>query len=105
MGDYNVLAHLRKIPALLSVFDALMMSQELRDVLVYALKNPEQFQAYFAERNLQEVLHVSNRKPTITFTDDDLLVGTAEHNRPLYLTGDCEGRSIESSLIQGLPLT
>lgn len=59
VGDYKVVAHLRKIPALLSVFDALMMSQELRNVLVYALQNPEKFQAYFAERNMQEATYTS----------------------------------------------
>jgi hypothetical protein len=32
--EYNMLAHLRKIPALLSIFDALMMSQDLREVLI-----------------------------------------------------------------------
>ncbi|KAL0921607.1 hypothetical protein M5K25_008696 [Dendrobium thyrsiflorum] len=31
--DYNVLAHLRKIPSLLSVYDALMMSPDLRETL------------------------------------------------------------------------
>ncbi|KAL0924684.1 hypothetical protein M5K25_005533 [Dendrobium thyrsiflorum] len=33
--DYNVLAHLRKIPFLLSVYDALMMSPDLRETLHY----------------------------------------------------------------------
>jgi hypothetical protein len=35
--EYNVLAHLRKIPALLSIFDALMMSQDLREILIQTL--------------------------------------------------------------------
>jgi hypothetical protein len=35
--ECNVLAHLRKIPVLLSIFDALMMSQDLREVLVQTL--------------------------------------------------------------------
>jgi hypothetical protein len=35
--EYNVLAHLRKILTLLSIFDALMMSQDLREVLIQAL--------------------------------------------------------------------
>ncbi|KAL0923667.1 hypothetical protein M5K25_007733 [Dendrobium thyrsiflorum] len=39
--DYNVLAHLRKIPSLLSVYDALMMSLDLRETLVKALLEPE----------------------------------------------------------------
>jgi hypothetical protein len=39
--EYNIMAHLRKLPALLSVFDALMMSQKLRNVLICALQNLE----------------------------------------------------------------
>lgn len=41
IGEYSVLAHLRKIPALISVFDALVMSKDLRDSLIYALQNPD----------------------------------------------------------------
>ena len=41
VGDYNVLAHLRKIPALVSIYDTLMLSAEMRDALIYALQNPE----------------------------------------------------------------
>lgn len=33
--DYNVLAHLRKIPALLSVYDALMLSEELSEACAF----------------------------------------------------------------------
>ena len=32
--DYNVLAHLKKIPSLLTVYDALMLSPEMRTTLV-----------------------------------------------------------------------
>ena len=34
---------LKKIPTLLSVYDALKMSTELRMPLIYALMNPEEF--------------------------------------------------------------
>jgi hypothetical protein len=50
--EYNVLAHLRKIPALLSIFDALMMSQDLREVLIQALQDPEKYKSYFIEQNM-----------------------------------------------------
>jgi hypothetical protein len=50
--EYNLLAHLRKISALLSIFDALMMSQDLREVLVQALQNPEKYKSYFIEQNM-----------------------------------------------------
>ena len=55
--DYNIVGHLKKIPALLSVFDALMMSQELRDTLTHVLQNPEEYKAYFAEAHMTEVLY------------------------------------------------
>lgn len=74
---------------MLSVFDALMMSKELRDVLSHALQNPEEDQSYFAERHMKEVLYATH-SATISFTDDDLLTRTTEHNRPLYVTGMCE---------------
>lgn len=85
--------------ASLSVFDALMMSEDLREVLIYALQHPEEFQAHFAEKRLQEVALVNNQEPTITFNDDDLLVGTSDHKRPLYLTGECEGQRINWILL------
>jgi len=40
VGDYNVLAQLRRVPASLSILDALMMSSDSRDALIYALQNP-----------------------------------------------------------------
>jgi hypothetical protein len=84
--EYNVLAHLRKIPTLLSIFDALMMSQDLREVLVQALY-------------IQEALFTAKRATCINFTDDDLLIGTSNHNRPLYITGNCGGQKIGRILV------
>jgi hypothetical protein len=89
--EYNVLAHLRKILALLSIFDALMMLQDLKEVLIQALQNPEEYKSYFIEQNMQEALFTVNRTACINFTDDDLLIGTADHNRPLYITGNYGG--------------
>jgi hypothetical protein len=99
IDDYNVLAHLRKIPALLSIFDALMMSQDLRDVLIQTLQNPEKYKSYFIEQNLQEALYVAKREVGITFTNEDLLMGTTDHNCPLYIIGDYGGQRIGRVLI------
>jgi hypothetical protein len=94
-----VLAHLRKIPALLSIFDTLMMSQDLREILIQALQNPEKYKSSFIEQNMQETLFTTKRAACINFTDDDLLIGTADHNRPLYFTGDCGGQKIGRILV------
>jgi hypothetical protein len=97
--EYNIMDHLRKIPALLSIFDALIMSQELRDVLICTLQNPEQYKSYFADKSLQEALYISGRMAGINFTDEDLLIGTADHNRPMFITGECEGQKLNRILI------
>ncbi|XP_039130916.1 LOW QUALITY PROTEIN: uncharacterized protein LOC120267326 [Dioscorea cayenensis subsp. rotundata] len=96
--DYNILAHLKKVPALLSMNDALMMSTEVRESLIHALQNPEEYQAYFAEINMTEAMYATHTV-SISFTDEDLLLGTVEHNRPLYVTGSCDGIKINRILI------
>lgn len=86
--DYNVLAHLRKLPASLSIYDALMMSPELRETLVKALLEPEVFLAYF--KDLEEAQYLKEI-PGVTFSDEDLLLGTSDHNRPLYVSATVNG--------------
>lgn len=74
------------------------MSKDLRETLIQALKDPERYEAYFAERNLTEVLQARN-EPIITFAEDDLMLGTADHNRPLYVTAESDGMMISRILI------
>ena len=38
--EYNVIAHLKRIPALLSVYDALTLMPDLREALIKALQTP-----------------------------------------------------------------
>ncbi|XP_028549412.1 uncharacterized protein LOC114579342 [Dendrobium catenatum] len=96
--DYNILSHLRKIPAQLSIYDALVMSKDLRETLIQALKDPERYKAYFAERSLTEVLQARN-EPFITFSEEDMMLGTADHNRPLYVTAKNDKLIISRILI------
>jgi hypothetical protein len=48
---------------------------------------------------MQEALFTAKRAACINFTDDDLLIGIADHNRPLYITGDCGGQKIGRILV------
>ncbi|KAL0925427.1 hypothetical protein M5K25_003755 [Dendrobium thyrsiflorum] len=80
--DYNILSHLRKIPAQLSIYDALVMSKDLRETLIQALKDPERYEAYFAERNMTEVLQARN-EPFITFSEEDMMLGTEHEKKPV----------------------
>lgn len=47
-ADYKILAHLKKIPSLLSVYDALILSPELRQALIDALRDPEKYNAHLS---------------------------------------------------------
>lgn len=97
---YDILAHLKKIQALLSVYDALKISAELRMSLVYA--NPEEFS------NEVNQVEMRSSEPTyaeclalITFTDDYLQPGLIKHNRPLFISGYLNGLEITRIMIDG----
>ncbi|KAM0888475.1 hypothetical protein ACQ4PT_028304 [Festuca glaucescens] len=80
--DYNIVAHLKRIPALLSVYDALMLVPDLRQALVHALQEPELYEVAMAKHRLfSNPLFVNE----ITFDDEDRLLEEGYHNRPLYM--------------------
>ena len=86
---YDILAHLRCIPTLLSVYNALQLSEELRRALILALLSPYVFKT--------EIDHIEGQPLSdkicasclacITFSDEDLQLGKKFHNRPLYVKG------------------
>ena len=96
---YDVLAHLKKISALLSVYDALRMSSELRKSLIYALSNPEDFHKDIGEKGS------ANKTTTclsmITFTDEDMYSDTPDHNRPLFISGHILNVKISRIMVDG----
>ena len=95
-ADYNVVAHLKRIPAMLSVYDALMMVPDLRMALVEALRAPEVYEAAMAEsRPYSTPLYVNE----ITFTEEDKVVDESDHNRPLYIEGNIGDAHLRRILI------
>lgn len=76
-----MLAHLKKIPALLSVYDALQMSKELRESLIETLSNPQEYQD---EMGLPDRLACL---ATISFTNEEKYAEIDSHNRPIYISG------------------
>ncbi|KAL0918792.1 hypothetical protein M5K25_010827 [Dendrobium thyrsiflorum] len=81
--DYNILYHLRKIPAQLNIYNALIMSKNLRETLIQALKNPRRYEVYFIKRCITEVLQARNDL-IIIFVEDDMMLETTDHNYPIY---------------------
>ena len=68
------------------------MSKELRRALKQALMDPDDYKDQVDPIEVDEVLSSPfNRCATcmayITFSDEDLQLGSASHNKPLYITG------------------
>jgi len=83
--DYNIIAHLKRIPALLSMHDALMMVPNLREALIKALQAPELYEVSMVKHCLcTSPLFVNE----ITFDEEDKLIDDGDHNRPLYVEGN-----------------
>uniref|UniRef100_J3N1M8 Peptidase A2 domain-containing protein n=1 Tax=Oryza brachyantha TaxID=4533 RepID=J3N1M8_ORYBR len=93
---YDVISHLKKIPAMLSVYDALCLSYDLRKAFISALSFPEDYRVEVSQTEVEstEVLDV-------TFTDEDLLLGSKKHNRPLLMYGQIDDLSINRIMVDG----
>lgn len=100
---YNVLAHLKKISALLSVHDALRMSPELRNSLIYVLKVVEEFSKNdkIAKASWRTVTQESLCIPMVTFEDNNRYSNDPYHNRPLFITSNINDQAISRVMIDG----
>lgn len=83
--EYNIVAHLKRIPAILSVYDALVLMPELRQALIRALEKPDLYEAQMADHRISQVMAEVNE---ISFSEEDKIVVDTNHNRPLYIEGN-----------------
>ena len=93
---YDVIAHLKKIPAMLSVYDALCLSSDMRKALVTALTFPEDYRVEVSQTEVEE-----SEVLNMTFTDEDMLLGPKKHNRPLLMFGEIDVLPINRIMIDG----
>lgn len=101
---YDVISHLKRIPARLSVYDALQMSREIRRALIQALMDPDDYKDQVDPIEVDEVLSYPLNQcaacmACVTFSDEDLQLGSANHNRPLYVTGRIGDKRINRILL------
>lgn len=66
-----------------------MLSSDIRTAFVQALLDPDKDQSHFAEVNMKEALY-AQYSAAVTFTNDDLMLKTTEHNRPNYVIGEID---------------
>ena len=67
---YDVIAHLKKILAMLSVYDALCLSSDLRKAFIMALSFREDYRFEVSQAEIEQT-----KDKYMTFNDEDLLLG------------------------------
>lgn len=99
--SYHILAHLKKIPSLLIVYDVLHMSSKLRASMVYALTHPDEFvtNEKIARASWQTAMGEGLYMPTVTFEDTDHYLDDPCHNRPLFITCTIDDQSVSRVMI------
>ena len=80
------------------------MLKELRRALIQALMDPDDYKDQVDPVEVDEVLLSSLNRcaacmACITFSDEDLQLGSANHNRPLYVTGRIGDKRINRILL------
>jgi hypothetical protein len=93
---YDVIAHLKKIPTMLSVYDALCLSFDLHKAFITALSFPEDYRVEVSQAEIKP-----NRSDDMIFNDEDLLLGDKKHNRPLFMFGDIDDLPINRIMVDG----
>jgi len=90
--------------ALLACMDwrqILNLSEEVHQHIVVALQHPELYanKVKDAGPSTKDVVQYVVCNTTITFSDDDLLLGSKPHNRPLFITGYIREQKIKRLLV------
>ena len=64
------------------------MPEEIRQHVVAVLQPPKLYVGKVRDvgQSVKDVAHYTTCNAAITFTDDDLLLGSKPHNRPLFVT-------------------
>ena len=87
---FNVLAQLANIPAKITLYELLRLSNSKREALRKVLADVEVFMAQILaepqEENEEDCLHTSQHVPCITFTPDDMQV-KGKHDGPYTSQG------------------
>jgi len=77
------------LPTCMDWRQILDLSEEVRQHIIVALQHPELYadKVKDVDPSMKDAAQYAICNMTITFSDDDLLLGSKPHNRPLFVTG------------------
>ena len=84
-GPSETLSSLKELQSRVDEVEPLQSSTLPKEVLSQALEKPEMYTP--STNTLQQTQECYACSPDLTFTDEDLLLGSKPHNRPRYVFG------------------
>ena len=96
-GPSETLSSLEELQSRVDEVEPSQSSTSPKEVLTQALEKPEMYTP--STNTLQQTQKCYACSPDLTFTDDDLLLGSKPHNRPLYVSGYAREQKIDRILI------
>ena len=93
------MSSLKELQSRVDEVEPLLSSTSPKEVLNQALKKLEMYTA--STNTLQQTQECYVCSPDLNFTNEDLLLGSKPHNRPLYVSGNTREQKIDRILING----
>ena len=84
-GPSETLSSLKELQSRVDEVEPLQSSTPPKEVLSQALEKPEMYTP--STNTLQQTQECYACSPDLTFTDEDILLGSKPHNRPRYVFG------------------
>ncbi|XP_058076367.1 uncharacterized protein LOC131224947 [Magnolia sinica] len=95
---YDVVNHLKGIPAWLSIYDMLKISEDYRKRLIQVLSNHNVRETLLVEMENEERKEQEDCMPVVSFSDDDLACD-AGHNRSLMIIGYIREKEVKRIML------
>ncbi|KNA19062.1 hypothetical protein SOVF_065000 [Spinacia oleracea] len=102
--DAKILVLLGTVPSRMGWLQALSLPEEMRFALARAIENPTQ---YTSKENIEQGIYENHPErcaacsAALAFTDEDLMLGSKPHNRPLFVCGYIRKKKINRILVDG----
>ncbi|KAL2906871.1 Exodeoxyribonuclease I, partial [Bienertia sinuspersici] len=106
--DAKILALLDIVPSCMGWRNALSLPEETRYALARVIENPTH---YTTKEDIEQGIYENHPddcaackaacSATLAFTDDDLVLGSKPHNRPLFVTGYIRKQRVNRILMDG----
>ncbi|XP_074306102.1 uncharacterized protein LOC141641334 [Silene latifolia] len=101
--EKGIVAALHALPTNMGWKQIFHLPKEKRQLIIQGLEKPELYAGKMKEKiePLEQSTGCVSCNAALSFSDEDLLLGSKPHNRPLYVSGYIRGQKVKRILIDG----